>query len=375
LRVGHVTLGLEVGGQEKLLVEFARHACREQFELFFVSLGSRGPLAADIEACGWLVAALNEPDGLRPRIILRLAQLFRRWRLDVVHTHDDRPLLYGSVAALLARVPRRVHTKHYGQVQHITRRQTALARLAARLTDAFVCVSQDGASQTLHRGVGRGKVQTIWNGIDLSRFAYTGPQPNGPVVTVARLSAEKDVQTLIRAVAFNGSRFHVEVAGDGPCRPGLERLIDELHLHQHVRLLGQVSDIPALLARASLFVLPSHTEGISLTILEAMARGLPVIAARVGGNPEVVVDGETGLLVPPGDPAKLACAIAALQRNPALRSRMGQAGRRRAEQCFDVRRMVARYEALYRNLPASNGDRHATPFRVNGWIRQALPEP
>ena len=154
-------------------------------------------------------------------------------------------------------------------------------------------------------GGGVGKNQTILDGIDVERFAFSGPSPAGPIVAVARLSPEKDLGNLIRAVAIAGSQnpdLKVEVAGDGPCRAELERLVVELGLQHRVLFLGEVHDVPSLLARGSLFVLPSRSEGISLTLLEAMACGLPVVATRVGGTPEVVLDGESGLLVPPGNP-------------------------------------------------------------------------
>jgi glycosyltransferase involved in cell wall biosynthesis len=350
LRVAHVTLGLDVGGQEKLLVEFARHADRDRFDLWFVSLSGRGRLAADIEAHGWPVTALEQPPGLRPGMVLTLARFFRAWRMEVVHTHDDKPLLYGAAAARLARVPRRIHTRH-GRGYGVTRRQRALIGLAARLTDRFVCVSEDGARLSVAEGVSSRRVATIWNGIDVARFAYAGPSPDGPAVTVARLSPEKDVETLVRAaalVARDDPAFRLEVAGDGPCLPALRQVIAGLGLGERVRLLGEVRDVPGLLARASLFVLPSLSEGISLTLLEAMARGLPAVATRVGGTPEVVLDGQTGLLVPPADPAALARAILRVRRDPAAGRRLGVDGRQRVEAEFDVRRMVARYEALYR---------------------------
>ena len=167
---------------------------------------------------------------------------------------------------------------------------------------------------------------------------------------MARLSPEKDVANLIRAAAIvrrSDPDLRIEVAGDGQCLPELRRLVAELGLEGQVLLLGEVGDVAGLLARGRLFVLPSRSEGISLTLLEAMARGLPVVATRVGGTPEVVVDGETGLLVPPGDPAALADAILRLQRDPEAGRRMGEAGRPRVERIFDVRRMVAEYEALY----------------------------
>jgi len=350
LRVAHITLGLDVGGQEKLLVEFARHADPRRFELGFISLSGRGRLAVDLEACGWPVIALNEPPGLRPHIVLKLAQLFRHWRTDVVHTHDDKPLLYASLAAQLARTPRLLHTKHYGQVPQITRRQNFLGKLAARLTHGFVCVSEQSARIAVACGVPARQVLTIWNGIDLNRFAYAGPQQHGPAVLVARLSPEKDVDTLLRAAALVAQAdpaFRLEIAGEGVCLPALLERTAELGMAEYVRFLGEVRDVPALLARASLFVLSSQTEGISLTLLEAMARGLPVVATRVGGNPEVVADGTTGLLVLPGDPTALASALLQIRRAPDRAHQFGLAGRRRVEEHFDVRHMVAKYEYLY----------------------------
>jgi glycosyltransferase involved in cell wall biosynthesis len=349
LRVVHLTLGLEMGGLEKLLVEFARHADRRRVALHFVSLTGRGVLADDVEACGWPVTALEAPAGLRPALIVRLAQLFRRLRADVVHTHDDRPNIYGAPASRLAGVGRVIHTRH-SQGSLLSARQALLVRAVARCSDSFVCISHDSARWAVAHGIPRQRVRTIWNGIDVGRFAHAGSNPSGPAVIVARLAPEKDIPTLLEAVARVvrvRPDFTLEIAGDGPCRADLERRAGELGLGGQVRFLGQVRDVPALLARARLFVLSSRTEGISLTLLEAMARGLPVIATRVGGNVEVVAEGETGLLVPPGSPEELAAALLRLRGDGAACSRLGRAGRQRVEEFFDVRRMVADYEALY----------------------------
>jgi glycosyltransferase involved in cell wall biosynthesis len=349
LRVAHVTWGLGTGGSEKLLVEFAHHADRDRFDLCFVSLTDRGRLADQIEELGWPVFALHQPPGLRPSIGVRLAQLFRRERIDVIHTHDERPLIYGSLATCLARGRHHLHTRH-GQRAEITRGQQWLIKLASWRTQEFVCVSQDASRVVAAQGVPPRKIHTVWNGIDLTKFSYTGPVPRGPAVLVARLSPVKDVETLLRAAVLAGAEqadLLIEVAGDGPCLPALRRLILELGLQERVRFLGEVQDVPALLARAGLLVLSSLSEGISLTLLEGMARGLPVVATRVGGNPEVVADGVTGLLVPARDPAALAHAMLRLWCDADLGRRMGQAGRRHVEEHFDVRQMVARYEALY----------------------------
>jgi glycosyltransferase involved in cell wall biosynthesis len=348
-RVAHVTLGLDVGGQEKLLVEFARHADRSRFDLLFVSLTTRGTLAADIEACGWPVVALEEPAGLRPGMVLRLAGLFRRKRVAVVHTHDDKPLIYAPFAARMAGVSTVVHTRH-GRSFGASPRQTFLMRLSASLVDRIVCVSEDSTRQSLELGLAARKLRTVWNGIDASRFAYSGPAEGGPVVTVARLSREKDLGTLLKATALAAARapaFRLEIAGAGPCADELMREAEELNLGERVRFLGEVRDVPALLARASLFALSSISEGVSLTLLEAMARGLPCVATRVGGNPEVVADGVTGLLVPPRDPGALAEAMLELFERAEKRREFGLDGRRRVLEHFEIRRMVGRYEAFY----------------------------
>ena len=370
VRVAHISSGLEIGGLEKLLIEFARFANRDRFEMVFISLAGRGVLADRLESLGWTVRTMDAGSGFRPGLILKLARLLRQLRTNVVHTHDIRPLIYGAPAARLARIPRVIHTRH-GRDFRDTRRQTTLHNLAARFADHFVCISQDNARFTVENGVSRSRVQSLLNGIDLERFSYRGPQADGPAVVVARLSPEKDIETLLRACAVvvrEHPGFQLEVAGDGPCRASLEKLRRELELQRNVVFHGTVDDVPGLLARAQMFVLPSLTEGISLTLLEAMACGLPVVATRVGGNSEVVVDGETGTLVPAGDPRSLATALLTLDGDLELSWRMGLAGRRRAEQHFDVRRMVAAYESLYRGggsqtAPATSKPIGSVPLR------------
>jgi glycosyltransferase involved in cell wall biosynthesis len=355
LRIFHVTGCLDVGGQEKLLVEFARHADRRRFALHFVSLASRGALACDLEAEGWPVTALDLPPGLWPSMALRLARMFRRDRADVVHTHNERPLIYAAPAARMARVRCVIHTRH-GRGVGISGRQRWLANLAAWAVDRYVCVSDDCARLTLAQGLSSWRVETLRNGIDTRRFAFRGPCAGGLVVTVARLSPEKDVATLLHAAARLARAepaFRLAIAGDGPCMPELRALTAELRLDEHVQFLGMVRDVAGLLARASMFVLSSISEGVSLTLLEAMACGLPVVATRVGGTPEVVTD-ETGLLVPPSEPEALAGAMRQLIKDTALARRLGEGGRRRVERHFDIRRMVADYEGMY------VGERRAT---------------
>jgi glycosyltransferase involved in cell wall biosynthesis len=354
LRVAQITLGLDIGGQERLLVEMARQRDRARFDWTVIVLGRRGILADALETDGVRVVPLDAPSGLRFGLWRQLARMFRAEHYDIVHTHDERPLIYGMPAAWWAGVNRRIHTHHHGRLASISGRQRFLIRQAARCAEHFVCVSNDSARFMIEQGIAEQQVRTIHNGIDLTRFAFLGPADGGPIVTVARLSPEKDVANLLRAAQgvvaqFPQARF--EIAGDGPCRADLMRLTQELRLSENVLFHGEVLGIAALLARARLFVLPSQTEGISLTLLEAQARGLPVVATQVGGTPEVVDAGATGLLVPARDPAALAQAIGAILSDPERGRQMGRAGRQRVENCFDIRTMTKQYEALYVSKP------------------------
>ena len=350
IRVAHIALQLQTGGMERLLQEFARHADRRRFELTFIALGPRGPVADELVACGWPVIALDARAGVLPSTAFRLARMFDDLRIDAVDTHNTKPLLYAGPVARAAGVPCVIHTRH-GQRHGSTRRQDLLFRLAARCADHIVCVSSDCARLSRHEGLRRTLV--IPNGVDTSRFSYAGPGADGPAVFVGRLSPEKDISTLLHAAAIavrTLPTFRLVIAGAGPLAGDLAAHSGELGLSGHVSFTGELTDIPVLLRSAAAFVLPSRTEGLPLTVLEAMAAGLPVIATHVGGTAEAVLDGRTGVLVRPGDPVGLAAALLRVCTDSALARAMGRAGRARVEALFDVRTMVERYERLYRSV-------------------------
>jgi glycosyltransferase involved in cell wall biosynthesis len=208
------------------------------------------------------------------------------------------------------------------------------------------------------------KLVLIYNGVELPEKPLTSPQearvalnlpPDGLVIgTVSRLDPVKGVAFLVHAFS-KVDRAHLVVIGDGPERAALESLAGGLGVAGRVHWVGHRRNVPHLLPAFDLFVQPSLHEGLPNTILEAMAAGLPVVATAVGGTPEVVVDGVTGLLVPPRDPDALAQAIVRLLYTPDLRCRMGQAGRERVAQYFTVERMVEQTERLYERLLVEKG--------------------
>jgi glycosyltransferase involved in cell wall biosynthesis len=212
------------------------------------------------------------------------------------------------------------------------------------------------------------KIVVIPNGVDLRRFRGVQSAPttppvelphSGPILgSVARLSPKKGQATLLEAAALVSRRrpdATFVLVGEGPQRAELGAHADRLGLNGRLRFLGPVENPVPLLSRMDIFVLPSHMEGMSNALLEAMAAGRPVVATDVGGNAEVVLDGVTGLLVPPRDPCRMADALLALLDDPARAGAMGAAGRARVEDHFSAGVMVRRLEGLYRELLARKG--------------------
>jgi glycosyltransferase involved in cell wall biosynthesis len=227
------------------------------------------------------------------------------------------------------------------------------------------------------------RTEVIPSGVDTERFqpragarvaakARLGVPPDRPLIgTVGRLEGRKGTATLIEAAArladYGAADVGVVVAGDGPLRGELRGLVERLGLAACVTLLGQRSDVREVLAALDVFVLPSRTEGMSNALLEAMAMACPVVATAVGGTPEVVVPGETGVLVPPAEPAAMAAAVARLLAAPELAARLGAAARRRIENRYGSRAMVRRLEGLYAAV-AAPGDLsiHVEPAAASG---------
>ena len=305
---------------------------------------------------------------LDARATLALWRLLRRERPALVHTHTSKVGVVGRLAAWLARVPVVIHTPHghifygyYGVVASALIR--LLERLLAKITDRIVTLTDRGAEEHVQFHIaGMEKFVTIHSGIDLAHFRSVqvdaavkrkelGLPPDGAIVgTVGRLVPIKGLEWLLKAAPQVLAQFPQAcfvIIGDGPLLGELRQLTSKLGIGLRVVFLGAREDVPECLAALDLFVLPSLNEGMGRVLLEAMAVGLPVVATRVGGIPDIVPDGTTGLLVPPRDDRALAEAILILLRDRSRRAAYGEAARRHVDGRFDVETMVRNIERLY----------------------------
>jgi glycosyltransferase involved in cell wall biosynthesis len=294
--------------------------------------------------------------------LLELLALLRGEHPHIVHLNSAKAAALGRLAAWLARVPIRIYTVHGWAFGAHGGPASAVYRWAERflrpLTTITVCVadSERRAGLAARTCVERTTV-VIRNGVDPANFRAGEAHSGRPrLVTVGRLAPPKDAVTFVRALsALRGRPIEAVFVGDGPDRRAVEEEVRRLGLESVVELLGERDDVPELLARADVFVLSSHSEGLPISILEAMATGLPVVASNVGGVAEVVVDGGTGLLVPPGDAQSLATAIERLLEDPALCRRFGEAGRIRVAEHFDQAAVQQAHLDLYRRVLARRG--------------------
>ena len=294
--------------------------------------------------------------------LFELMALIRRERPDLVHANSSKAGVLGRLAALLMRVPVRVFTVHGWAFKASSGLASLVYRWADRLmnplTSVTICVSErERAAGLAARTCRASGTVVIPNAVDVAAAPCTRHDNDPPrIVSVGRLAAPKDALTLVRALAAVGPiPFSALLVGDGPDRPAMEAEVRSLNLEDRVELAGSRADVPSLLAAADVFVLSSRSEGAPISILEAMAAGLPVVASDVGGVGELVADGETGLLVPSADPARLAEALRALLPDPGLRRRLVAAGRARAGERFDLPAFRDAHLELYARELARRG--------------------
>jgi sugar transferase (PEP-CTERM/EpsH1 system associated) len=368
--VVHLIYRLDIGGLETLLVDAINRMPPQAYRHAVVCLTDYTEFAGRITRPGVELYALHKAPGLALGVHLRLFKLLRRLKPAILHTYNLGTIEYAFTAAL-AGVPARVHAEHGRDARDpegANRKHNLLRRLLAPVIDRYVPVSSD--LQRWLREVVRipdAKNQFIGNGVDTQRFckAAQAGDPQEPwmdpdafvIGTVGRLQDVKDHATLIDAFAqvramlpSERHRLRLVIVGDGPLRGALAARIADAGLRGSVWLAGPRSDVAAAMRGFSLFALSSIAEGTPVTLLEAMATELPVVATRVGGIPELVVDGVTGTLVPPGDAERMARAMLGYAMDSERTRHHGLEGRARVEQHYSIGSMLGQYMALYDEL-------------------------
>ena len=371
-RICHIFKITGVSGSENHLLTLASHLDRSRYRLTFCLLVERGPDLSDyvaaLEAAGVEVVRFPIHADLAPLLLWQLVRFLRARRPDIVHTHLIHGDLYGTLAAWLAGVPVVVSTKHNDDAFRRNRFYAWLGRQAARRQDRIITISDHLARFSVEvEGMNADKITCIHYGLDGAAFrarvrdvasvrAEFGIPAGAPLVgMVGRLTEQKGHVYLLHAWAQVTAALpeaRLLLVGDGPLRGELQRRARDLGLGGCVIFAGRREDVPRIMAALDVMTLPSLWEGFGLVLLEAMAVGRPIVASRVSAIPEIVVDGETGLLVPPRDADALAQALLALLRDPQRATEMGRRGQVRLEQEFTVERMVAQTEAVYEKMRA-----------------------
>lgn len=374
----HVVYSFDTGGLENGIVNLINRMSPQVFRHAIVALTNCSPQFCDrITRDDVHFIAMNKAPGHALKLYPALHRLFKDLKPAIVHTRNL-AALETVIPARTAGVPVRIHGEHGWDVsdpEGNSHRYRIARRLYRPFVSHYVALSGHIEKYLVNAiGVPRDRISRICNGVDTDRFHPTetgrGLLPGSPlnesglrvIGTVGRLQAIKDQRNLIRAFALllermpaSADDLRLMVVGNGPLRREIEAEMLRLGVTDKVWLAGERADIPEVLRSMDIFVLPSRAEGISNTVLEAMASGLPVVATDVGGSSELVVSSRTGILVPARDPDLLADALAAYLTDPAQASAHGRAGRDRVQAEFSLDGMVARYTELYESKMAEAG--------------------
>jgi glycosyltransferase involved in cell wall biosynthesis len=366
LSICQVLHSLGIGGAEVLAARLARQLGKA-YRFVFVCLDECGTLGEQLQEEGFTVAVLHRRAGLDWRAAFRLARWLRRQRVDLVHAHQYTPFFYAVAARWLGRRAPVLFTEHGRHFPDYPRRKRILAnRFLLGRRDRVIGVGQAVRQAVIaNEGIAPQRVDVIYNGVDMNPFFRAVPDRTslrsemgcGPddlvLLQVARLDYLKDHATALRTlqnVLAHKPGARLVLVGDGPQRSKIEEEMKRRDLGGRVVFLGQRGDVARLLSAADVFLLTSISEGIPLTVIEAMSAGVPVVATRVGGVGEIVIEGTTGLLAPAGDDRALAEHVLRLAAAPELRRRLGDEGRARARAVFSEEQMHAGYERVYREM-------------------------
>jgi glycosyltransferase involved in cell wall biosynthesis len=363
-----VITSLVPAGAERLVVHLLEYIDRERFAPVCICL--RNPVGSHLEArvqqLGVPLYFLGKGDKMSLEALRKLDALFRQYRPAVVHTHLL-ALNYAYPLMIRYRTPARVYTVHNLAEKDIGLRTAPMVRALAfryRIGGVVPVAIAEEVRVSIQKVYGYTNPPLILNGIPTDEYAPNpdtraqwrqahGIEPRATVVThIGRFAVQKNHALLVEAFAqvHSDAPLYLLLVGGGELEDAVREQVVELGLQERVRFLGVRADVPAILNASDLFVLSSRWEGNPMSVMEALAAGLPVVSTAVGGVPELVREGVTGLLVPSEDTGALACALQALVDDPARRQAMGAAARQHAIAHFDIRHTVRGYEQLYESL-------------------------
>ena len=368
MRVLHVVESLDRGGLERVVCDLVVEQTRQGHLVEVFCIFSPGAFGAELREAGVSVIAGNKRAGLDLSVLLALREATRRGGHQMVHTHNPVANYYTCAAELTSwrRLPI-VNTRHNMGASNATDRREKLFRLSVARTAKVAMVSPQVSQRFIENGiVPAAKATVVMNGIPLHRYVQANPSTRAAarvalgldanafiVGSVGRLVNVKNHRLLLDAVApicRTHPQVRIVLLGNGDLRGELERQALSLGIAGSVHLLGERPDIPQVLPAFDVFAMPSRSEGHSIALLEAAAAGLPAVATAVGGNPEIVQDGVTGLLVPTEDEASLRAALLSLIDDPARRGVFAGQARRWAERVISVEAMALRYGEIYREV-------------------------
>ncbi len=373
INILHVYQNSKIGGIQQQILSLLKEYDREVFNPAFCCLGPKGEIGKEIENLGFDFTALNRERYHRfsPGIVIALYKLIKRKRIHVLRTHKYRANLYGRLAGRLAGVPVIISSLHidYGAKDRYTGRRI-MNRLLSRVSDRIVAVSESVKRDSVrYDGIEPERVLVIRNGVDTRRFS-AGQEYNNAgeefsikkedmvIGFVGRIVQSKGLQYLIEAASLLKGQYDnlkFLLVGDGSLVNELKEQAREKGVFKNVIFAGSRRDISAFLSRFNIFVMPSVKEGLPNSLLEAMAMGKPVIAAGVGGIPEVINNGVNGLLVPPGDAGRLAESIKRLIENEGMAAGMGQAARDFIAENYSIKSTALKWQSLYVSLLRQKG--------------------
>ena len=358
--IAHVIFRLDIGGLENGLVNLINLIPEDRYRHAILCLNGYSDFRLRIRRSDVEILDLKKREGQDPGMHVRLFRALQSLRPDILHTRNLSAMEAAPTAAL-AGVKLRIHGEHGRDMSDLdgsSRKYRLIRRAYAPFVHHFIALSRDLEGYLEEKvGISSEKITQIYNGVDTGKFhpaERKGSSGNLVFGTVGRMQAVKDQTTLARAfirliemAPQMKDRARLVMVGDGPLRQEAAALLDEAGLSDLAWLPGARDDIPEQMRNLDVFILPSLAEGISNTILEAMASGLPVIATNVGGNPELVEEGLTGFLVPPADPGAMAQSMLRYLADPALVARQSVSAKKSADERFSMQAMVESYLNVY----------------------------